>query len=129
MKTNLRFKKFLKPLALTVILIFLISNPVFASRTFFTPKYLVIYLALHVLPLTAFVLSYLWGKKHLAARIIAYVLCFTAALIGILSIIIHLLIEEEGLFPLLTLIWSSAGVTYMTINRTENNQHLTTPKQ
>ncbi len=121
--------RFIKPLLITLVLIILISNPALAQTSFFKPKYLGTYLVLHVLPITAFVLSYLWGKKYLAARIVAYALCFIAALIGVLAILIHLFINEEGIFLLLTLLWSSAGVTYMTINRTENNQHLTIPKQ
>ncbi len=91
--------RFLKPFAVTVILTILLSSPASAQTSFFVPEFWRSYILFHVLPLTAFMLSYLWGKKYLAARIVAYGLCFTA------------------------------GVTYFTINRTENNKHLTTPKQ
>lgn len=109
--------RLLKPLAVTLLLIIWMSSPALAQPSFFVPKYLRTYLVLHLLPILGLLISLIWGRKHSAARVIVYGLCGIAAILGLLIILIHLFLNEEGLFPLLTLTALSIGVIIMTDKR------------
>jgi len=116
-----KFLSLENPRLLAIIpLAFIIYKLVTAPSSFYDTDFLGTYLVLHVLPTIAFIISFVWGKRYSIVRFAAYALCIIAFLIGLLSILITLFFGEDGLFLMITLVLTSAGVIYMTATRQEN---------
>lgn len=93
------------------------------SQSFFFPDDYPIFLLFHLLPLLALLVSFIGGKKDASARVIVYILCLLAIMLGMLSMFITFLAEENGYFFLYTLISGSIAVMVMISKRKQTPNH------